>query len=159
VLLLITPVILSLLCIVFGIFANFTILPFLEKSAGGFCLIGLWKPTLALALLILGLIIGFIVFKIMSAATRESAAFIGGENLPEPQEIGVADFYNSIKELGGLRYIYRLAEKKFFDIYEQLKNLVFLLIRFLRYLHNGVLSTYLVWCLLGMLGLFFVFFK
>jgi hypothetical protein len=50
-----------------------------------------------------------------------------------------------------IKSFYCLAEKKVFDIYEQGKKSIFSLIRILQYLHNGVLPTYLVWCLIGMI--------
>jgi hypothetical protein len=52
--------------------------------------------------------------------------------------------------------IYKKAERGAFDIYEQGKKLVFSFSDILKYLHNGMLPTYLVWCLLGMLGLFYL---
>jgi hypothetical protein len=69
------------------------------------------------------------------------------------------EFYNTVKEFGILRSIYQKAEAGFFDIYEQGKAIVFGMGKFLQYLHNGVLPTYLVWTLLGMMGLFFILLK
>ena len=60
---------------------------------------------------------------------------------------------------GILENIYNSADKKTFDIYEQGKKLVFWISGYLQRLHNGVLPTYLVWCLLGIIGLFFIFLK
>ncbi|MDP2923823.1 MAG: proton-conducting transporter membrane subunit [Candidatus Omnitrophota bacterium] len=157
--LLISPIILSLLCIIFGIFASSTILVFIHKSVGGFSSIGLWKPTLATNLIILGVIIGLAVFRLLASKPRTTISFTGGEELAVNEEVKIADFYNTIKELRILKSIYRLAEEKFFDIYEQGANFVFAIGRFFQYLHNGVLPTYLVWTLLGMIGLFFMLLK
>ncbi|MCM8786582.1 MAG: hypothetical protein NC935_00820 [Candidatus Omnitrophica bacterium] len=157
--LLISPFILSLLCIIFGIFAFHTILPFIAKAIGEFSTSGLWRPMQATNLIILGILLGFIIFIITSKKRRTSPIFIGGEKIDFQTEAKVSDFYVNIRELKVLKNIYRLAEKKFFDIYEQTKNLSFIFIKFLRYLHNGVLPTYLVWCLLGALWLFFIFFR
>jgi len=70
--------------------------------------------------------------------------------------IGGTEFYNTVKEINILGKIYKLAEDKFFDIYDQGQRLTFLITNVLRNLHNGVLPTYLVWCLLGMIVMFFV---
>jgi hypothetical protein len=69
------------------------------------------------------------------------------------------EFYNTIKEYGLLGIIYKKAEAGFFDIYEQGKTFVFGIGGFFQYLHNGILPTYLVWTLLGMLGLFLFFMR
>ncbi|UCC95392.1 MAG: hypothetical protein JSW40_01240 [Candidatus Omnitrophota bacterium] len=157
--LLISPVVLAVLCIAFGIFASATILPFIEDSVGNIPMIGLWKPQPATVLLLLGILLGLIIFQLMAKKVRISPSFVGGEELNFEQEPNIAPFYNTIKELAFLKKIYALAERKFFDIYEQSRKFTFLFIRFLQYLHNGVLPTYLVWCLLGMIGLFFIFFR
>jgi formate hydrogenlyase subunit 3/multisubunit Na+/H+ antiporter MnhD subunit len=157
--LLFAPVVLSLLCLIFGIFAYSTILKFIQKSTGGFAELGFWQPQLATTLIIAGLVIGLIIFAIMKKKIRTTGSFIGGNELTQDEEIKIGDFYTAIKEMPPLKSIYRLAEEKVFDIYEVFKKIAFSVIKFLRYLHNGVLSTYLVWCLLGVIGLFFYLFK
>ena len=83
-----------------------------------------------------------------------SDPYIGGEPATEDMRLSGTEFYNTVKELGLLRSIYKKAEAGFFDIYEQGKTIVFGIGGFFQYLHNGVLPTYLVWTLLGMMGLF-----
>jgi NADH:ubiquinone oxidoreductase subunit 5 (subunit L)/multisubunit Na+/H+ antiporter MnhA subunit len=158
--LLFSPLILSFLCIIFGVFSFSTILPFIKNSIDQFSLTGLWKATTATNLILLGIFLGLIVFKIMSSKkTRIASPFIGGEQLSIEEDVRISPFYNTIKEMGFIKKIYILAEKKSFDIYDLSKRFTFLFIRFFKYLHNGVLPTYLVWCLVAMLGLFFIFFK
>jgi hypothetical protein len=65
------------------------------------------------------------------------------------------EFYNTIKETGGLKTIYRLAERKVFDIYVVGAKITLGFTKVFRYLHNGILPTYLAWCLLGMIVLFY----
>ena len=65
------------------------------------------------------------------------------------------EFYNTIKEMPLIKGFYAKAEKKLFDIYEVGKKIVFFFIGIFRYLHNGVLPTYLVWCLLGVMVFLF----
>lgn len=157
--LLFAPVTLSLLCLIFGIFAYSTILKFIQKSTGAFVEPGFWQPQLATTLIIIGLAIGLIIFIVMKKKIRATNSFIGGAELAQNEEVKIGDFYTAIKEMPPLKSIYRLAEEKIFDIYEVFKKIAFSVIKFLRYLHNGVLSTYLVWCLLGVVGLFFYLFK
>ncbi len=151
--------ILAGLCIVLGIFFYQTVLPYLIKITGDFELLGIWKPALSTNFIIAGIILGLILLKFMGSKTRISPVFIGGRTLDSQADVRVEDFYEGFKDLGFLRKIYVWAQKGFFDIYEQIKNFTFVFVRFLRYLHNGVLPTYLVWSLLGMMGLFWVFFK
>lgn len=66
------------------------------------------------------------------------------------------EFYETIRKVGGLKRIYDWAEKKFFDIYDIGIKITLGFNRLLRYIHNGVLLTYLAWCMLGMIVLFYV---
>ncbi|MCM8823065.1 MAG: hypothetical protein NC822_00095 [Candidatus Omnitrophica bacterium] len=151
------PFILSLLCIIFGLFAYSTILKFIEKGVGEIYFSGLWRPLLSTGLIVSGIILGLILFFFSARSIRYSSSYIGGEVLED--EVKSEDFYNTIKDLSLLKKIYNSAENKYFDIYDQGKRLIFLLGRFLSFLHNGVLPTYLVWCLIGMLGLLYLFFR
>jgi hypothetical protein len=129
----------------------------IEKSVGVFVLTGLWQPTLATGFIITGIVIGLVMF-MFSKQIKISPVFTGGRELAD-YALKLEDFYAAIKDIKILKIIYNLAERKVFDIYEQLKNITFLFIRFLRYLHNGILPTYLIWCILGIVGLFTIFFK
>ncbi len=156
--------VLALLCILFGVFAyqipwqNF-IVPSIGKEV---TFTGIWSPSLATVLLLVGIGVGFIIFLIAKAGeAKETEIFVGGEDIeefPQMRESGTG-FYNTIKEIGFLKLIYKLAEKKVFDIYEVGKKLTFGCNRVLAYLHNGVLPTYLAWCLLGMVILFYILFR
>ena len=84
--------------------------------------------------------------------------FVGGEvlkNYPD-MRISGTEFYNTIQEIGLLGRIYRAAEKKVFDLYEVGAKITFGFNRTLSYIHNGILSSYLAWCLLGMIVLFYI---
>ena len=91
---------------------------------------------------------------------RQTAAFIGGEDLQVHSEMRLSGtgFYRTIEEFGILKVIYRLAEEKAFDVYEVGTRTVLGFNRVLKYLHNGVLPTYMIWCLLGMIGMFLAIF-
>lgn len=152
-------IVLALLCIIFGIFAYSTILKFIAEASGKFSITGLWQPERATILILAGIIFGIIIFKLSSINLRTSPTYTGGEELNPKEEANLEDFYATISELPFLKRIYALAEKKVFDIYEQFKKFAFFLSDLLKKLHNGVLPTYLAWCLIAMIGLFYIFFK
>ncbi len=152
-------VILAVICVIFGVFANQIPLKyFILPAVGGVTFIGTWYAGLATLLIILGLVLGLLIFRLkgLQPVVRQDNTFVGGEllDLGEDRVTGT-EFYNTVKEFGTLKVIYNKAEAGFFDIYEQGKKLVFGIGKFFQYLHNGVLPTYLVWTLLGMIALFF----
>lgn len=150
-------IVLALLCIALGLFSYPLALKFIQRTTGQFSVSGLWAPNLATNFIILGFILGFVFFKFSAKSARVTSSYIGGEILED--EVKPEDFYGEIRNLNILKNIYKKAEEKYFDIYGQTSKLVFWFIKILRFLHNGVLPTYLVWCLLGMMGLFLVFFR
>ena len=153
--------ILALLCIVFGVFAlalplKYFIFPALGQ---GMPFIGTWYAGIASLLIIIALILGafFMRLKIIKPVLRQDIRFVGGEAINfEENRVTGTDFYNTVKEYGLLSRLYKKAEKGAFDIYEQGKKFLFLSVRPLQNLHNGILPTYLVWCLLGLVILFFL---
>ncbi|MFC1674935.1 NADH-quinone oxidoreductase subunit L [Candidatus Omnitrophota bacterium] len=153
--------VLAAICVFFGVFARqlplrYFILPAVE----GVVFDGTWYAGLSTALIVIGLILGVLIFRLkaIKPTLRRDAPFTGAETTEvEHKMVSGTEFYNSIKELKVLRAIYARAEAGLFDIYTQGKRFVFSLSGVFQYLHNGVLPTYMVWCLLGMLGLFFTF--
>ena len=87
---------------------------------------------------------------------RKTTPYIGGEKLEPNMRLSGTEFYRAIEEMAFIKAMYRRAEAKSFDIYERAKRMVFGFIGGLQYLHNGVLPTYLVWCLLGVIVFLFV---
>jgi formate hydrogenlyase subunit 3/multisubunit Na+/H+ antiporter MnhD subunit len=153
---------LAILCVVFGIFAfpiplKYFILPVVPFTFFS----GAWAPVLAAFLILVGLIIGFLIFLIGRARpTRVSTPFVGGEEFSSEQlQISGVRFYDTIRDLDVIKDFYDEAEKKVYDLYEQLKRLTFWLSDFFRWMHSGLLHTYLAWCLLGLVLLLFVFFR
>jgi formate hydrogenlyase subunit 3/multisubunit Na+/H+ antiporter MnhD subunit len=152
----IPAVTLAALCLGFGILAQrvplrYLIFPSIGAEPGGQ---GIWEPGMASVLLLGGLLVGLILYLIGRAwkGARVSDPFVGGVDLKDHPEMRVsgADFYLTVSEMGPLKRIYALAEGRAFDIYEQGKQLVFELSGALGAAHNGVLSRYLGWYLLGM---------
>ncbi|UCG35379.1 MAG: hypothetical protein JSW17_00845 [Candidatus Omnitrophota bacterium] len=160
----IPTVTLATLCVIFGVFAyqvplKVFIFPSLDVKAP---FTGIWSSGLATGLLLLAIAVGFIIYLIGTAVkTRTTGAFVGGEVLDRHPDMRVSgvEFYETIRNVGILKTIYRLAERRFFDIYDVSAKITFVFTGIFRFLHNGVLSTYLAWCLLGMTILFYILFK
>jgi NADH:ubiquinone oxidoreductase subunit 5 (subunit L)/multisubunit Na+/H+ antiporter MnhA subunit len=149
--------ILATLCAIFGVFAKqIPLNKFIFPAVGIPEFIGFWASSWATVLILAGIAVGLVIYVAgnLKGVIREDNHYIGGEPLAEEERLSGVDFYNAIKELPILKFIYKKAEKNFFDIYEQGKNIVFAIGGFFQYLHNGVLPTYLVWTLLGMIVLF-----
>jgi len=146
---------LALLCVLFGVFAsrmplNLFVFPGIRGSVR---FLGIWNAGLATFLLLIGIMFGIIIYFIGTGRkAKESEIFVGGEILKDIPEMRVSgtQFYNTIKELYFLRAAYKLAEKKLFDIYDVGTKITLGFNKMLSFLHNGVLPTYLTWCLLGM---------
>lgn len=154
--------VLAALCIIFGVFAyqiplKFFIYPSVGEAS---VFLGFWSPTLTTWLIIIGIIIGFFIYLAGNIkGIREDQSYIGGE-ISEPQmAISGVDFYQTISEMGIFKVIYKKAEEKVFDIYDQGKKFTFFITDRVRRLHSGLLPAYLAWCLVGMIVLFFILVK
>lgn len=150
---------LAAICVIFGIFAFAVPLKyFILPAVAGVVYTGLWTPGLATVLIIVGLLVGLIVYWFGKAQVVTSKpAYVGGELLEEKiVKVSGVDFYDTIKQWGFLPGIYKRAEAKAFDVYELGKGACGVLTAGLRWLHNGLLHTYLAWILLGTLILLYM---
>jgi formate hydrogenlyase subunit 3/multisubunit Na+/H+ antiporter MnhD subunit len=148
---------LAVLCVIFGVFAESTGLGlFVLPAVPGVKFIGLWDAFAATGFLLAGLVIGLLiywrnkVFKMFSFTVKETDSYVGGEILEKGIEVTGVDFYKTVQDMGFFKGIYKKAEKKWFDIYEQGKNLVFAVSSLFQKLHTGVLPTYAIWSLIGL---------
>lgn len=111
-------------------------------------------------LIVISLLIGFIGYLIVSSIkVRVVPNFVGGEEVKEEMDMSGTEFYRTIEEIGFFKKIYELAKNKVFDIYEIGKGIVFYFGKIFRYLHSGVLLTYLSWIMFGLIALLFIFMK
>lgn len=152
-------IILALTCVVFGLFAFALPLSlFIIPAVGGnISYIGIWNPALATGLIVAGILLGVLMyFFIKPRQCRRVDAFIGGEDVRLLKPVSGAEFYDTFKDMKFLNIIYKKEEEKKYDIYEIGSKVTFSFSRVLQWLHNGILPTYLVWCLIGMLALFIV---
>ena len=151
--------ILAGLCVIFGVFAYRTALKtFILPAVPGVSFLGIWSPGLATLLIILGLVIGAIIYRLgnLRKSLREDAPYIGGEVLPAEVRVTGVDFYNTIKDFALFKWVYRKAEEKLFDIYDLGKNFVNIFTKGLQKIHTGVLTTYFSWILVGLVILLFL---
>jgi NADH:ubiquinone oxidoreductase subunit 5 (subunit L)/multisubunit Na+/H+ antiporter MnhA subunit len=158
----IPPILLASLCILFGIWAyalplKYLIFPIFEQEL---VFPGIWQPTLATVLILIGIGLGMILYILgrLAKNMRQTDVFIGGETLDAVPGMRVSGgaFYNTIHELPVFRSVFRLAKREVLDPYVMGSRITLGIHRYLGSLHTGILSTYLSWCLLGMGILFFV---
>jgi formate hydrogenlyase subunit 3/multisubunit Na+/H+ antiporter MnhD subunit len=144
--------VLALLCVLFGVFAFELPLRYLIfPIVGRIPLYGIWDPGTATGLILIGLLLGLLFYWLGGVKkVTTKPAFIGGEILPEAAvKVSGVDFYDTVKGIKPLAWAYKLAARKWFDIYVVGANLVFTLSILLRALVNGALSTYLAWLFVG----------
>lgn len=152
-------VILASLCVIFGIFAfrlpiKEFILPAISVKISS---TGLWQPMSATVFILIGLAIGFIIYFLGNVKNvRVAEPFIGGETLPNEERPTGTEFYNTISDIPLFGKIYKMADDKVFDIYDEGKKAASFFTGVLQRLHNGILPTYLAWCLLGMVILLLI---
>ena len=154
--------ILAVICVIFGVWAKqIPLKNFIFPIVPGVELIGFWASNWATLLILVGIALGLVIYLAgnIKGALREDNSYIGGEVIPQRERVSGVDFYNTIKEIPLFKLLYQKAEDKVFDIYEQGKKFVFFVTGKLQRFHNGVLPTYLIWCLLGMVILFLTLYK
>jgi formate hydrogenlyase subunit 3/multisubunit Na+/H+ antiporter MnhD subunit len=173
------PFVLAIACIVFGIFAVSVPLKQLVLPALPFNIseIGFWSPSLATGLIILGIVVGFILFLFGTAfKPKKGQVFIGGEILDEEAaRITGSDFYSSMRTLNLIDKTYSFGEGGAFDLYNYIRaiarglasifkdvfnriivavyngigTLVQSLGRLISFLHTGELYNYVGWIFIG----------
>ncbi len=145
--------VLAVLCVLFGIFAYNWVIPGLigfthVGNANTFP--GLWPAQAVSILILVSIIVGFIIYWVGTLKTRRvSDSFIGGEKLQEELSYSSLEFYKTIGTFKLFGFFYEKAKRKWFDIYHLGKEFVLGLNSMLSWCHTGILSTYLMWMILG----------
>jgi len=157
-------IVLAFFCVVLGVFAQFP-LRYLIGLAESMDIdfskvpdnIALWNPTLATVLIIVALIGGVIVYLFGTVMkVRQTSMFVGGEKFDsESVRFTGISFYETIRELNPLKVLYKDAEDGVYDLYVLGGTYGKKIIEVLRYIHNGVVSTYLAFVLIGLSFLIF----
>jgi formate hydrogenlyase subunit 3/multisubunit Na+/H+ antiporter MnhD subunit len=157
-------IVLAALCVGFGVWAKYPIERFINPivhnavdtgGAGSLDIAyGYWNPTIATGLIVLGIAVGLLVFAIGKLTKRRTGhIFIGGTKPSanmDPMHVSGTGFYNTIREMKGLSGMFTNAEEHVFDVYEVGGRVGNVFVQGLRSLHNGVLSTYLAWSVIGL---------
>jgi formate hydrogenlyase subunit 3/multisubunit Na+/H+ antiporter MnhD subunit len=151
-------VIMAGLCIIFGVLAwQIPLKWFVLPVVTGASFSGYWQPALATLLLLIAFAAGGILFvagRLKKAAVRPP--FVGGEEFEPEMGMSAEGFYHTIKNIGIFKAIYQQAEKKRFDVYDIGKNIAGNVSDALSSIHTGILSTYLLWILTGLVILLLV---
>ena len=145
--------ILALFCIVFGILATNVIVPkvFMPVS-GEFEFTGFWNSSLVSLLVLVSIVLGIIIYLATGLKKfRTEDSFIGGEKIQDETSYPTPEFYKTISEIGFFSWMYKKAEKKWFDIYDISKNFVLWVSHLLSDAHTGVLSGYIIWVCAGLI--------
>jgi hypothetical protein len=120
-------------------------------TSGNFVFIGWWAPGPAAGFLLLGLLLGLLIYlagQIGKVAIKPP--FIGTELLPEEAiKVSGTDFYDTVKQWWPLATLAAAAEQRTFDFYHRAATFTQGVARLLGLLHNGLLHTYLAWLFLG----------
>ena len=119
-------------------------------SAGGY-----WNPLLAAGLIVVALGLGALVFLLgRFRKARVVRPFLSGETTmftAEETRFPGTGFYGTVMELGVLGTVYRDAAEGAYDLYAIVGEAGGRLVELLRRVHNGVLPTYLGFCMVGLL--------
>lgn len=154
-------VVMAIACIIFGIFAVSVPIAFLigPSVRGAIAYLGIWNPALATALVVIAIGLGAFAYLAMRPAKfRTTGIFIGGEDVNKLDRITGTEFYNTVKDINSLGNFYNREESGSLDLYNISARFIRYFTGYFQRLHNGILPTYMVWCLLGMIGMFAVIF-
>ena len=109
---------------------------------------GSWNASLATSMILIGILIGAGIYFIGKVKNfKRSSMYVGGEKLEEEPSLSGVEFYETVRDIKPLTTIYKLAENKTFDIYDQGKTFIFYFVSLARKMHTGILSTYVSWML------------
>ncbi|MBA7558889.1 NAD(P)H-quinone oxidoreductase subunit 2, chloroplastic [subsurface metagenome] len=159
-------VVLAALCVLFGVLAQIPLRYAIGPAVGmdfetapGMIVLsrGIWSPTLATILLCVSLLIGWLIYlsgTIMKV--RTTSVFVGGEKFDsETIRYPGTGFYETIRKLSILKVIYADAEQGIYDLYVLGGRYGMKIVGILKLIHNGVVSTYVAFSMIGLVFLLF----
>jgi len=146
-------IVLALACVGFGVFAAKWVIPTLFKInviGDTQALTGMWQSQPVSILILVSLIVGFVIYWIGTLKTsRTSDSFIGGEKVQDELSYSTLEFYKTIGSFKFFNFFYDKAKKKWFDIYNVGKGIVLGFNAMFSAFHTGILSTYIMWVVVG----------
>ncbi len=142
---------LALVCIAFGVFATNWVVPKLfQPYTGDFAFAGIWHSSTVGLLIVISIVLGLIIYLIGNIKNmRVAESYIGGEKIQDQTGFQVTEFYNTIREFKPLKGLYERAEKRWFDLYDLLKQVFYGIHYIFSKMHTGVLTTYAIWIFAG----------
>ena len=150
--------VLAAVCVFFGVFMSGLVVPdILQPMVGPIEFPGLWDSVGVSLLVIVSIMLGFIIYwsgDLKKFRTEEN--YVGGEMMQESASFNVTEFYKTISNFEILAFFYKRAEKKWFDIYDQSRNLVLSISQVLSNIHNGILTNYAIWVVLGFIAMLLI---
>jgi formate hydrogenlyase subunit 3/multisubunit Na+/H+ antiporter MnhD subunit len=114
---------------------------------------GFWSPTLATALIVLGVAIGLVIYFIgRTMRVRVVPNFVGGEDDSSDAtwHVSGTGFYETIRNLPGLKGVFGDASAGAFDLYRLTGRYGGTLVARLSGWHTGLLAVYTSWILIGL---------
>jgi len=156
--------VLALLCVGFGVFAAWPVGEWLAPAVSQLdpqllppgrevaYTIGLWNSSAATVLLLVGLLLGALLYLIgRIGQARVARSFVGGELLgTDDVRVPGTGFYETVRGLPLLGSMFRDAEEEAYDVYHLGGRYGATLVQTLRGLHTGMLAVYVGWCVLGL---------
>jgi formate hydrogenlyase subunit 3/multisubunit Na+/H+ antiporter MnhD subunit len=146
-------VVLSLFCVIFGVFATTLVVPKLFMPVtGSFQFSGFWNSSQVSLLVLVSIVLGIILYLTFNLKKfRTEDSFIGGEKIQDQTSYATPEFYKTIGEFKVFSTLYRKAEEKWFDIYDLAKRFILWLSHQLSEAHTGVLPAYVLWVFAGLI--------
>jgi len=146
-------IIIALICVGFGVFANRLVVPnLIMPLVGDFQYEGVWSSGTVTGLILVSLFIGFLIHLLGKIKNvRTTSMFAGGEDVEGVTDFSAVEFYKTIGDIKLLSFFYKRAEKGLFDIYDNSKKLILGLNKFFSTCHSGELPLYAAWVFLGLI--------
>ena len=148
-------IILAITCVGFGVFATNYVVPALfDPVVGDFEMIGAWQSSFISLLVILSIVLGLIIYWIGKTGNfRTAESFVGGEKWGDRADFKVTGFYDTIRNAAGLKFLFRHAEKRHFDLYDLIAGIVLFFNDLFSRAHTGILSRYATWFIVGLVAM------
>ena len=150
--------ILAVICLLFGIFPySLPLKGLIYPALSGIginppSIPGLWRPDIATAFILFGLLLGVIIYLLGGLKLKKSEPFIGGEEAAPYARFSGTEFYKTISEMRVFKKVFMSTENVFFDIYRLGGSITRAAGGFLSSFHTGALQFYLLLFLIGLIG-------
>jgi len=146
--------IITFLCIGFGIWGTSLILPkFVIPVSGEFQYPGLWQSQIVGVLILIGLVLGVILYSLGTVKRkRRTRHFVGAEIMDKHTDMAfpTVEFYKTVAHMKFFNWFYKKAQDKYFDIYDLGKKVVLYINSLFSQAHTGILTPYIMWALVGL---------